>query len=328
MCVLCLLVVLVLANAGFASGEENKNTGTNQVNNINNVEDLEKVASSGALKKDDPSILNKLKEFAQKGGLSREKLESFFDKGLINEAQRKELIDEMGLYQYLKNKALDYSDKGRDYLKSQLGWVRVGERGTKWPMLSWQYWWESGKPKEYLLFGFLLSLSLVLFYPFSAQVYAENIDNERTKGEKVYFMDMFNPEIDKMSAYEYYKKEKNNAFSAYKSALIYYLFPFFDNFIDAEKSVPHTFIVICIFLAITFGYPVLMGIPILNTFLKIITLEIIGLHFIWRALIISVVISFFPVFLANWVEREKKRKVYKEKLLEQYIVEKAKIEVS
>ncbi len=291
LCVLCLLIVFVLANAGFVYGAGDNAEKQAEKNFVDKFKELVEAMRGGTLTSE------------QVKNLTRDELEQALDKGLINEAQRKELIDEMVLYQYLKNKVLDYSDKGRAYFKSQLGWVRVGERGTKWPFLRSIHF-------EYLPFIILLYLFLVAFYPFSIQVYIKG----KNSGNKVSFMDMFKPEIERVSAYEYWRKAgATSSFDAFWYALEKYFF-------SLSNLIIYTLAMVVLFI--------LYGIPILNTFLKIITLEIIGVHFIWRALIIGVVISFFPVFLASWVEREKKRKVDKEKLLEQYIVEKAKIEVS
>lgn len=60
--------------------------------------------------------------------------------------------------------------------------------------------------------------------------------------------------------------------------------------------------------------PLLMGIPIINRILQIITLEFLGIHWFWRSLIFSGIIYGFPRFFQDYVKHRERRLKYKHKL--------------
>ena len=60
--------------------------------------------------------------------------------------------------------------------------------------------------------------------------------------------------------------------------------------------------------------PLLMGIPIINRILQIITLEFLGIHWLWRSLLFSGILYFGPIFFQDYVKHRERRIKYKHKL--------------
>ena len=62
------------------------------------------------------------------------------------------------------------------------------------------------------------------------------------------------------------------------------------------------------------SYIILGGIPFFNRVLQIITLEILGLHIIWRSLIIGSVLYFGPIYAKRYFKYKRRNRLYKQKL--------------
>jgi|TARA_B100001971_G_scaffold189906_1_gene192266 hypothetical protein len=68
------------------------------------------------------------------------------------------------------------------------------------------------------------------------------------------------------------------------------------------------------FLPLFISYIILGGIPFFNRVLQIITLEILGLHIIWRSLIIGSVLYFGPIYAKRYFKYKRRNRLYKQKL--------------
>lgn len=67
-------------------------------------------------------------------------------------------------------------------------------------------------------------------------------------------------------------------------------------------------------VSLIFIFLILFGIPIINRFLQIITLEILGVHWFWRSLIIATAIYFAKPLIKSYARNWKRRKAYEEQL--------------
>ena len=61
-------------------------------------------------------------------------------------------------------------------------------------------------------------------------------------------------------------------------------------------------------------YPILMGIPLIIRFLQIITLEILGIHWLWRSFIWAAILFFSPIMWEKYLDYRKRTRIYEEKL--------------
>ncbi|MEM3074385.1 MAG: hypothetical protein QW727_00355 [Candidatus Pacearchaeota archaeon] len=76
-----------------------------------------------------------------------------------------------------------------------------------------------------------------------------------------------------------------------------------------KKTYYRVFVIIILIL-----YPFLMGIPLANRFLQIMTLEILGLHWFWRSFIFATILFFIPKMRDSYVEYVKIKRDYQDKL--------------
>jgi len=80
------------------------------------------------------------------------------------------------------------------------------------------------------------------------------------------------------------------------------------------------------YLAILLGiFPFLTGIPLLNRFLQIITLDLLGIHIIWRSLIIATALYFGPIYIKKFYGYQKRTKIYKDELEKAAAIELVKV---
>ncbi len=75
-------------------------------------------------------------------------------------------------------------------------------------------------------------------------------------------------------------------------------------------TLPYNIFVIIILIL----YPFLMGIPLLNRFLQIITLEFLGVHWIWRSFIFASILFFSPKLWKEYLKYIRRKRTYKAKL--------------
>lgn len=144
---------------------------------------------------------------------------------------------------------------------------------------------------EHIIFILAVSFWYALFLPFS--IYTE------FKGERVNF-------------YELYKKAYPTFSFFYRLKKIY-----------KELLSENYYKIIILFL----GYLILLVIPITGRIVQLITLEFLGAHWFWRALMVAGVISFVSVFfelIKGYISRTRE---YKEEMLKAAAEEAMKIQL-
>jgi len=97
---------------------------------------------------------------------------------------------------------------------------------------------------------------------------------------------------------------------------------FLDKLEDGLPSIKRRFIFDFIYFVL--GFPIIMGIPIFNRILGILTLEFLGIHWVWRGLVVAGVLAFFGVFYKRYYEYRKRTFLYKQELEEATAIEGAK----
>lgn len=211
-------------------------------------------------------------------------------KNVINATERKFYEEDKGLYGIIKLNAKYYLGVSNNFVTDKFDWalgfseLQEDDLETKSLFLfSANYWAKYGW--QYLLIGFAVVFWMFLFYPFATLV--------DYRDQKV---------------------------SLYQTISFFGQFGFF-NTMWVSKSYFFTFKKIIIFpfpknwrLYIPPVYAVLMGFPILNRLLQIVTLEFLGVHWIWRTLIIAVLISFAPFYLKKYGEYKRRKFEFKKAL--------------
>ena len=89
--------------------------------------------------------------------------------------------------------------------------------------------------------------------------------------------------------------------------------PYDSEYFEKNMSILGTkypwFIIIILIL-----FPFLMGIPIINRILQVITLEFLGTHWFWRCLIFATLLFFGPIYWKKYAEYRVRTRKYKEKM--------------
>jgi hypothetical protein len=256
-----------------------------------------------------PNIKKEIKLIAfEKAALDKKLNETLIDLAIkqevINKTEKNFYMNDLGLYSWTKLKTKYYWGTASVYLTNHFDWLlgfseyRKGDdlETKSLTIFSWYYWKTYGW--QYCLTALPFVFWMFLFYPFT-KTFKRNDGSIITIYELNYVTGFLQTIYD-ISKHYFFKFKKIR------------IIPFPTNWILYTPLI----------------YAIAMGIPILNRTLQIITLEFLGVHWLWRSLILATMISFGPFFLKKYGEYRKRMKLEKDALEEQAAIEAMKIRIN